>query len=117
MGTEQRAHDDATGRIRSGQGVMRLAIYALVSFAATIAVVVHAIIRRGQFYPAVIYLSSSKTSLLVLGNAIFTMVVIAGKTAKSIFFGTLREVEIEHIYDNAWSALIEMCIAMTIFRE
>ena len=87
---------------------MRLTIYALVSFAATVAVVAHAMIRRGQFYPAVIYLSSSKTSLLVhlsssprftlpqvLGNGIFTLVVIAGKAAKSIFFGSLREVEIE----------------------
>eukprot|EP00656_Telonema_subtile_P006762 TRINITY_DN1314_c0_g2_i1.p1 TRINITY_DN1314_c0_g2~~TRINITY_DN1314_c0_g2_i1.p1 ORF type:complete len:628 (+),score=150.97 TRINITY_DN1314_c0_g2_i1:37-1920(+) len=98
-------------------GAMRLAIYALVSLAATVAVVANAIVRRGQFYPAVIYLSTSKLSLMVLGNALFTLVVIVGKTAKVIFFGTLREVEIEHMYDKAWSALIEMCIAMTIFRE
>lgn len=96
---------------------MRLAIYTLFSLAATVAVVANAVVRRSQFYPAVIYLSTSKLSLLVLGNAIFTLVVIIGKTAKVIFFGTLREVEIEHMYDKAWSALIEMCIAMTIFRE
>ena len=30
-----------------------------------------------------------------MGNAIFTMLVLVGKTAKVIFFGTLREVEIE----------------------
>lgn len=96
---------------------MRLLLYSLVSFAAAIAIVANAMLKRGQFYPAVIYLSTSKLSLMVMGNAIFTTVVLLGKTAKVVFFGTLREVEIEQMYDKAWSALIEMCIAMTIFRE
>lgn len=96
---------------------MRLFLYTLVSFAAALAVIANAMLKRGQFYPAVIYLSTSKLSLMVMGNAIFTMLVLVGKTAKVVFFGTLREVEIEQMYDKAWSALIEMCIAMTIFRE
>ena len=91
---------------------MRLFLYTLVSFAAALAVIANAMLKRGQFYPAVIYLSTSKLSLMVrapiehptpasiclpqvMGNAIFTMLVLVGKTAKVVFFGTLREVEIE----------------------
>eukprot|EP00657_Telonema_sp_P-1_P000950 TRINITY_DN11954_c0_g1_i1.p1 TRINITY_DN11954_c0_g1~~TRINITY_DN11954_c0_g1_i1.p1 ORF type:complete len:120 (+),score=49.23 TRINITY_DN11954_c0_g1_i1:228-587(+) len=96
---------------------MRLALYALLSLVAATAVVANAMIKRDQFYNAAIYISNSKLSLLVFGNAVFTMVLIAGKMSKAVFFGTLREIEVEQMYDKAWSALIEMLIAMTIFRE
>jgi E3 ubiquitin-protein ligase synoviolin len=32
-------------------------------------------------------------------------------------FGTLRPVEIEQLYEKAWFAVTETCLAMTIFRE
>jgi len=79
--------------------------------------VAHAIYTRKQFYPAVIYLATSKFSILVFGNLMFTLVTIMGKAAKSLFFGPLRDIEVEHMYDRSWTALVEMCIAMTIFRE
>jgi len=47
----------------------------------------------------------------------FTLVTILGKGAKSLFFGNLRDIEVEYMYDRSWTALVEMCIAMTIFRE
>lgn len=47
----------------------------------------------------------------------FTLVTILGRAAKSLFFGPLRDIEVEHMYDRSWTALVEMCIAMTIFRE
>ena len=34
-----------------------------------------------------------------------------------IFLGSLREVEVELLYDNARYAVTETCLALTIFRE
>ena len=33
------------------------------------------------------------------------------------FFGQLRPIEIEQLYERAWFAVTETCLAMTIFRE
>ena len=35
----------------------------------------------------------------------------------SIFFGKLRDIEVEHLYDKSWFAVTETCLAMTIFRD
>lgn len=32
-------------------------------------------------------------------------------------FGTLRPVEVEQLYEKAWFAITETCLAMTVFRE
>jgi E3 ubiquitin-protein ligase synoviolin len=34
-----------------------------------------------------------------------------------IFYGPLRPIEIEQLYEKAWFAVTETCLAMTIFRE
>lgn len=34
-----------------------------------------------------------------------------------LFFGQLRPVEVEQLYEKAWFAITETCLAMTIFRE
>ena len=34
-----------------------------------------------------------------------------------LFFGRLRPVEVEQLYEKAWFAITETCLAMTIFRE
>lgn len=34
-----------------------------------------------------------------------------------IFYGPLRPIEIEQLYEKAWFAITETCLAMTIFRE
>ncbi|KAI9838582.1 MAG: hypothetical protein M1819_004894 [Sarea resinae] len=34
-----------------------------------------------------------------------------------LFYGPLRPIEIEQLYDKAWFAITETCLAMTIFRE
>jgi E3 ubiquitin-protein ligase synoviolin len=34
-----------------------------------------------------------------------------------ICFGTLRPIEVEQLYEKAWFAITETCLAMTIFRE
>ena len=34
-----------------------------------------------------------------------------------LFYGPLRPVEVEQLYEKAWFAITETCLAMTIFRE
>ena len=34
-----------------------------------------------------------------------------------IFYGPLRPIEVEQLYEKAWFAVTETCLAMTIFRE
>lgn len=34
-----------------------------------------------------------------------------------IFYGRLRPIEVEQLYEKAWFAITETCLAMTIFRE
>lgn len=34
-----------------------------------------------------------------------------------VFYGPLRPIEVEQLYEKAWFAITETCLAMTIFRE
>ncbi|KAL9547556.1 hypothetical protein PS6_007074 [Mucor atramentarius] len=43
--------------------------------------------------------------------------VLFGKALQAIFFGRLRAIEVEHLYERSWYAVTETCLAMTIFRE
>ena len=36
---------------------------------------------------------------------------------QKLFYGPLRPIEIEQLYEKAWFAVTETCLAMTIFRE
>ena len=45
---------------------MKLTAYAGLSAALAVSVVTHAVVTRKQFYPAVIYLATSKFSILVM---------------------------------------------------
>ena len=65
----------------------------------------------------VIYLTSSKLSLLVLGNEALVLTLLFGQLCRRLFFGRLRDAELESLYDRAWYAITETCLAMTIFRE
>ncbi len=82
--------------------------YGIVSAVLAVLVVQHAIVTREQFYPTVVYLTTSKFSIVVLTNLFFVLVVSLAKTLKAIFLGalSLKEVEVSPPPGNAiWSAL------------
>ena len=72
---------------------------------------------REQYFPAMLYLSTSKLSVVVLGNLAFALTLVLGHLLKTMFLGTLREAEVERLYDRVKDAIMETCLAMTIFRE
>mmetsp|Transcript_7400 Transcript_7400/g.9388 ORF Transcript_7400/g.9388 Transcript_7400/m.9388 type:complete len:591 (-) Transcript_7400:185-1957(-) len=91
--------------------------YTVGSTALTVAVIRYALVTREHFYPAVVYLVTSKVSIALLGNQILVFTLLLGRLAKCIFLGSLREVEVELLYENARYAITETCLALTIFRE
>ncbi|KAI9199393.1 uncharacterized protein BJ171DRAFT_217087 [Polychytrium aggregatum] len=96
---------------------MRLAAYGAISTALTLVVIANAWADREQFYSACIHLVQSNSSLLVLLNMGLFLIIVFARMGQWIFFGELRAMEIEHLYERSWFAVTETCLAMTIFRD
>ena len=91
--------------------------YLTATVGMTAAVVWHAFDTREQFYPAVVYLTTSKVCVAVLANCALAAVLLLGWLVQRTFLGSLREAEVERAFEKAKEALMETCLAMTIFRE
>ncbi|XP_078165611.1 ERAD-associated E3 ubiquitin-protein ligase HRD1-like [Carex rostrata] len=97
--------------------MMRLQTYAGFSFLATISAVYYAFSSRAQFYPAMVYLSTSKICFVLLLNTGFVLMCILWQLLKKIFLGTLREAEVERLNEQSWREIVEILFAVTIFRQ
>ncbi|CAG8463601.1 1675_t:CDS:10 [Acaulospora morrowiae] len=97
--------------------MVRLAVYGGVSTFLSLSIVAAAFRQRSNFYAACIYLSKSSACMMILMNMGFFLTIIFGQLLQTIFFGRLRAVEIEHLYERSWYAVTETCLAMTIFRD
>ncbi|KAI8821028.1 uncharacterized protein EV422DRAFT_50022 [Fimicolochytrium jonesii] len=96
---------------------MRFLLYGCATVALTGAVIANAWMQRGQFFTAAIHLTRSSSSLMVLLNMGLYVTVLAGRALQRLFFGRLRALEVEHLYERSWFAVTETCLAMTIFRD
>ncbi|ORY99143.1 hypothetical protein BCR43DRAFT_455635 [Syncephalastrum racemosum] len=96
---------------------MRLALYGGISSLLAIGVILNAVLQRANFYAACVYLSKSSACIMVLMNMGMLLVIGLGKILQAVFFGSLRAIEVEHLYERSWYAVTETCLAMTIFRE
>jgi len=95
---------------------MRLALFGAVSTLLSIYTLINAYIQRGQFFSTCIYISHSNASMLVLFSMAIYIFIIVCKIIQKIFFGPLRAIEIEHLYEKSWYAVTELCLALTVFR-
>ncbi|KAF7836519.1 ERAD-associated E3 ubiquitin-protein ligase HRD1B-like isoform X1 [Senna tora] len=96
---------------------MRLQTYAGLSLIATLAVTYHAFNSRGQFYPAMVFLSTSKISLVLLLNMGLVIMCLLWQLTKKVFLGSLREAEVERLNEQSWREVMEILFAITIFRQ
>lgn len=96
---------------------MRLKTYAGLSLMATLAIAYHAFNSRGQFYPAMVYLSTSKISLVLLLNMGLVIMCVLWQLTKKVFLGNLREAEVERLNEQSWREVMEILFAITIFRQ
>jgi E3 ubiquitin-protein ligase synoviolin len=97
--------------------MMKLQTYAAFSFVAALAVIYHAFNSREQFYPAMVHLSTSKVSLVLLLNMGLVIMCILWQLTKKIFLGNLREAEVERLNEQSWREVMEILFAITIFRQ
>ncbi|KAG6954188.1 hypothetical protein JG688_00012481 [Phytophthora aleatoria] len=96
---------------------MKFWLYSSASLVACVGLLWYTYVTRQQFYPSIIYLATSKVSVLVLGNAGLVLTTLFGRLLKAFFLGTLRDAEVELLHENVRYAVTETCLALTIFRE
>ncbi|KAK7076364.1 E3 ubiquitin-protein ligase synoviolin [Halocaridina rubra] len=89
----------------------------MFSFALTASVIGNAYYQKKQFYPSVVYITKTNSSMAVIYLLAFTLVILLGKFLKKIFFGSLRAAEFEHLIERSFYAVTETCLAFTVFRD
>ncbi len=67
----------------------------ILSFTFTFIVILNAFYHKKQFYPSIVYLTKSNSSMAVLYLQAFVIALLIGKVMNKIFFGQLRPIEIE----------------------
>ncbi|WVW79873.1 hypothetical protein I302_101843 [Kwoniella bestiolae CBS 10118] len=97
--------------------VPRLAVYGLSSTLLASGVVYSALNTRPNFYAAAVALGRSSGALMVLANFALFNTILFGIGLKKIFFGQLRAIEYEHLFERLWIFLTESLLALTIFRD
>ncbi|EED16112.1 RING finger protein [Talaromyces stipitatus ATCC 10500] len=95
---------------------MRLAAYAGVSATLAAGVILKALHQRSNFYAAAVYLSQSSANLMILTNLFLVATGYFLYGLQRLLYGRLRPIETEQLYEKAWFAVTETCLAMTIFR-
>ncbi|KAI3823735.1 hypothetical protein L1987_05176 [Smallanthus sonchifolius] len=113
----QKLHHHREILISSQYKMMRLQTYAGLSVVVTLAAIYHAFSSRGQFYPATVYLSTSKVCLVLLLNMGLVIMCIMWQLTKKVFLGSLREAEVERLNEQSWREVMEILFAITIFRQ
>ncbi|KAF2707393.1 hypothetical protein K504DRAFT_384500 [Pleomassaria siparia CBS 279.74] len=95
----------------------RLQIYVAGSAVLANIVLFRAYYERPNFYSAAVYISQSTGSLMFLINLALIVTASFGYGLQRLFYGPLRPIETEQLYDKAWFAVSETLLAMTIFRD
>ncbi|KAJ5974334.1 Zinc finger RING-type [Penicillium waksmanii] len=95
---------------------MRLAAYTGASVALATGVFLKALHQRANFYAACVYLSQSNANLMILTNLCLLVTGFVLFWLQRLLYGPLRPIETEQLYERAWFAVTETCLAMTIFR-
>ncbi|KAI9735664.1 MAG: E3 ubiquitin-protein ligase synoviolin [Cirrosporium novae-zelandiae] len=96
---------------------MRFLAYAGTSVALASVVILRALHERANFYSATVYLSQSSACVMILTNLVLLGVFALMVGLQRLLFGRLRPLEVETLYEKAWYAITETCLAMTIFRD
>lgn len=96
---------------------MRIAYYAGVSTTAAAACLVKAFHERPNFYSATVYLSQSNACLLILTNYLLMLACGMVYGLQRLLYGPLRPIEIEHLSERAWYAVLDTLLAMPSFKE
>uniref|UniRef100_A0A183BTK3 E3 ubiquitin-protein ligase hrd-1 n=1 Tax=Globodera pallida TaxID=36090 RepID=A0A183BTK3_GLOPA len=99
--------------------MVRVSVFFVVmaSFVSTILSIVNAFFLKKQFYPSVVYLTKSSTSMAVLYFQAAVLSYLVFALLRWLFFGQLRVAEVERAQERVWHTLMETCLAFTVFRD
>ena len=97
-------------------------MYRALSVALPLLAATHALLAASPSAPpslfqAAVFLVKTPASLLVALNLLVLGVITVASFGRRVFFGTLRQIEREHLNERAWFAVTETLIAMTVFRD
>lgn len=95
----------------------RVFLYTFASTLAVSATVFNALQSQSNFYSVGVYLSKSGASVMILANFSLLLSLMCGRLVQQLFFGSLRAVEVERLYDRMWFFVTESLLAFTIFRD
>ncbi|PVZ98133.1 hypothetical protein BB558_005867 [Smittium angustum] len=99
------------------QNISRFTIYSIISLSVVSFRVLKEYERHKSFFPICVALVQSSFSLLALANLVIFIMISAGKIFTKVFFDSLRQTEIERLYERGWFAVTEICLALTIFKD
>lgn len=95
---------------------LRALSYTQTSLFAAACLLFYALRTRQQWYLALVYLSSSKAALVVMGNALTAAAVSSFDLVINTFLKGLRRQEAEGLQDFFRWNVTETCLALTMFR-
>ncbi|KAA1474329.1 hypothetical protein DENSPDRAFT_866430 [Dentipellis sp. KUC8613] len=95
----------------------RVFVYTCLSTIAVSATIANALRTQSNFYSVTVCLAKSGSSVLVLANFALIIALFCGRLVQQVFFGSLRAVEVERLYDRMWFFVTESLLAFTIFRD
>ncbi|KAJ2322557.1 E3 ubiquitin-protein ligase hrd1, partial [Coemansia sp. RSA 2681] len=101
----------------SRRTVPRLAVYGMATTILTVGVVASAFTLHDYFYTGCVLLSQSGAAMMILANMGLLLTILLGKLLVRIFFGQLRAIEVERLYEQGWLAVTETCLALAILRD
>ncbi|KAI4731619.1 hypothetical protein E4T49_00531 [Aureobasidium sp. EXF-10728] len=96
---------------------MRLAAYAGTSALVAAGALLKAFHQRPNFYSATVYLSQSNACVLILTNLALVAACSSIYGLQRLFYGPLRPIEIEHLSEKAWYAVLDTLLAMPSLRD
>ncbi|KAI5249214.1 hypothetical protein E4T42_05373 [Aureobasidium subglaciale] len=96
---------------------MRLAAYAGTSALVAAGALLKAFHQRPNFYSATVYLSQSNACVLILTNLALVTACSFIYGLQRLFYGPLRPIEIEHLSEKAWYAVLDTLLAMPSLRD
>eukprot|EP01116_Phalansterium_solitarium_P013972 TRINITY_DN31449_c0_g1_i3.p1 TRINITY_DN31449_c0_g1~~TRINITY_DN31449_c0_g1_i3.p1 ORF type:complete len:319 (+),score=60.53 TRINITY_DN31449_c0_g1_i3:96-1052(+) len=98
-------------------GSLSFRSYFALSTALFTATIAHAVYSKKQFYLVCVYLVTSKSAMMVLGNMGLVLLLIFARIFKWLFLGTLRDIEVEHLMDKIGGTMMDTLLIMSIFRD
>uniref|UniRef100_A0A915Q2D0 E3 ubiquitin-protein ligase hrd-1 n=1 Tax=Setaria digitata TaxID=48799 RepID=A0A915Q2D0_9BILA len=92
-------------------------LLTITSIILTSLTVGNAFFQKKQFYPSVVYITKSSPSMAVIYVQGLVIAYMIFQVVRKLFFGELRAAEYEHLSERTWHAVMETCLAFTVFRD